>query len=967
MLKKTLLSLAITASTAGLTACNISSIDNNEEVDSKPLTSGQSAANGGTAAINTLPIFDPASKDDLGIPKMPLITDLLFSGDADADGADGTIPFPAGDKTLTDDGYNPIFSAFADMDGFSTAAAIDIPFTAGLDQSSIHVSGPNQNVFLVPLSYRNDPITGGKSKDGKEPALEKGAEATISAIPFDFANIPAITATAVSYSDSDSGDKDVLRIYPTTPLKGATRYLVVVTNGIKDSNARNVIAPTVIGAIASGVTPVVGSAGALGAAVRNWLDLAQGYFGLSPEPAVKQLDATNVVYTTTFTTGGTTEVLSAMAAPHLALGVDAIAQTLPANFRYLVETRLVAGDTDTEAATALATAVITAGGSMTAETAGGAVLLARHLPQPAPRVATFTATINNLGPTLSGTASALQSGGGLSSDEETSVVDAANNITSVSATIALANGSIKLPYYLSAPQGGAVAATGDSTLLTATAGRAIASMWKADDSLGTDFSALLGRIGLTAADVSPPSTNVTRHFPLAKAGDHADDSNSIGYVDVPVSVIYDTACAGTHKPVIYQHGITSTRTPAIGFATQLMARTADNCYATIAIDLPMHGWTPNNGMEKTLMSLTYGTANPADAAANIGAGTFAQRHFGLTSDSGIPTAMFNADNSVKDIASSGSLFINILNFQNTRDNTRQAVMDLMNLNASLAFIDFKGDATPDFDLTSGVSFAGHSLGAITGTSFLAVNNALAPNAATNKPATETSSYLNLVNAGVLANGGGQLTKLLENSPGFSPSVLGGFTALGTVAGLDLSQGSKLLETALVVFQGTVDSADPINFGSMLKATAPLSGVLAFEVVGNGTAATGPYSNTNPADLAVPNNTNPPLVSVDADTTNNDLAATSSSPLGGSQAMHAQIGLIQIDETVTTGTAPLRNVVRFTDGTHTSFGSASDEDPTDNAGVVNGEMMQQSASFISSGGKGVTIGGVDATIVQEVAQ
>ena len=975
MLKKTLLSLAITASTAGLTACNISSIDNNEEVDSKPLTSGQSAANGGTAAINTLPIFDPASKDALGIPKMPLITDLLFSGDADADGTDGTIPFPAGDKQLGDDGYNPIFSAFADMDGFSTAAAIDIPFTAELDQSSIHVSGPNQNVFLVPLSYRNDPITGGESKDGKEPVLEKGAESTISAIPYDFANIPAITATAVSYSDSGSDAKDILRIYPNVPLKGATRYLVVVTNGIKDSSARNVIAPTVIGAIASGVTPVDGSTGALGSAVRNWLDLAQGFFGNSPtvDPAVKTLNATNVVYTTTFTTGGTTEVLSAMAAPHLALGTAAIAQTLPANFRYLVETRLVAGDDDTEAATALATAVITAGGSMTAETAGGAVLLARHLPQPAPRVASFTATINNLGPTLSANASGLQAGGALTTDEEAAVIATANAINSVSATIALANGSIKLPYYLSAPEGGAAAATGNSVLLTATASRAIASMWKADNTLGTDFSALLGAIGLTAADVSPPSTNVTRHFPLAKPGDHADANNAIGYVDVPVSVIYDTACAGTHKPVIYQHGITSTRTPAIGFATQLMARTADNCYATVAIDLPMHGWTPNNGLEKTLLTLTYGTKTAAGIAGNIPLGTFAQRHFGLTSDSGLPAAMFDA-NGVKDIASSGSLYINILNFQNTRDNNRQAVMDLMNLNASLAFMSFKDDATPDFDLTSGVSFAGHSLGAITGTTFLAVNNALAPNAATNKPATETSSYLNLINAGVIANGGGQLTKLIENSPAFSPAILGGFEALGTSAGLDLTQGSKLLETALAVFQGTVDSGDPINFGSMLKATAPLSGVLAFEVVGNGTAATGPFGNGNPADTAVPNYTNPALVSYDVDftngtaiTTNDDLAGTSASPLGGSQPMHAQIGLVQIDETVTAGTAPLRNAVRFTDGTHSSFGSASDSDPTPNGGDVNSEMMQQSASFISSGGKGVTIGGVDATIVQEVAQ
>ena len=965
MLKKTLLSLAITASTAGLTACNISSIDNNDEVNSKPLTSGQSAANGGTAANNTLPIFDPASKDALGIPKMPLITDLLFSGTPDTDGADGTIPFPAGNKQLGDDGYNPIFSAFADMDGFSTAAAIDIPFTAELDQSSIHVSGPNQNVFLVPLSYRNDPITGGVSKDGKEPALEKGAEATISAIPFDFANIPAITATAVSYSDSGSDAKDVLRIYPNTPLKGATRYLVVVTNGIKDSNARNVIAPTVIGAIASGVTPVVGSAGALGGAVRNWLDLAEGFFGNSPtvDPAVKQLDATNVVYTTTFTTGGTTEVLSAMAAPHLALGVNAIAQTLPAHLRYLVETRLVAGDDDTEAATALATAVTTAGGSMTAEKAGGAVLLARHLPQPAPRVATFNKTevgLNTLGfPTPAG--------------------------------VNIANGSIKLPYYLSAPDTSSVAA------LATTGIRSFANFWKADDTLGTDFAALLSNLKLTADDVSPPSTNVTRFFPLAKTGIHTNETNPMGYVNVPISVIYSNlGCDGTnatgkrYKPVIYQHGITSSRLSAVGFGAQMIA--GDPCIATIAIDLPMHGWVADSAFEQALLGTLYTTPTDSGDIAfdlngdavvngtdNVIFGTLQQRHFALTqSSAGTPRSIFvtaneaptldagadldqdgtpdgTANDGIYDLAKSGSLYINIANFQNTRDNNRQAVMDLLNLNASLAFLDFDStNAGADIDLSE-VYFAGHSLGAITGTTFLAVNNSLASPAG--------SGYLNQIKGSVLANGGGQLTKLLENSPAFSSTILNGFKKLGESAGLNLEQGSKLLETTMAVFQGTVDSSDPVNFGGMLGATQA-GGILSFEIVGDGTAS-------SPSDTVVPNNATTTLVEIDGDANNDELASTSRSALAGSTKLNSLMGLTATSSTITDEDTPIRTVVQFVDGTHGSFGSGTDGNttPIDLAGAygpitdVNGEMMNQVRSFISAGGEAVTI--VATPLIKEV--
>lgn len=994
MVKKTLLSLAIAASTAGLTACNISSTTENNSVDSTPVSTGQPVANGGTAGTSVTPIFSPTEANALGIPLMPLITDLLFGGTPDADGSDGTIPFPSGDIALGAEGYNPIFSAFADMDGFSTAGAIDIPFSGAIDGTSLVASNSaTQNVFLIPLSYRNDPLTGGASKatDTETPLLEAGAAATLAAVPFDFANMPSVSATAISYSDSGSDATNVLRIYPNTPLNGATRYLVVVTDGIKDGAGKNVVPASWFATVAGGSIPTDGSAGTLGGTIKNWLDLASGYFGIAPTVAggafanagISSLTAENVVYTTTFTTGGTTEVLTSMAAPHLALGVSAIAQTLDAQVRYEIEKQIQAASAEdlptlesnpVVLGTILQTLGLAGydltklGADQTAQATaiGTGILLAKHLPQPAPRVATFNKTITNFGATINGNADAFLTG-----DEQTSAKAIATAVSTVSPTIALANGSIKLPYYLSAPEGGSAAATGDASLLTATAPRAIASMWKADDTLGTDFAALLAPLGLTAADVSPPSTNVTRLFPLAKPGDHADSANTIGYVDVPVSVIYDTACAGTHKPVIYQHGITSTRSPAIEFGAQLIDQ--DNCYAAIAIDLPMHGWTPNNGLEKLLLGLSYGDQNPVDAAtigANVAAGTFSQRHFGLTSDGGLPTAMFNADSSVKEIAGSGSLYINILNFQNTRDNTRQAVMDLMNLNASLALISFKGDATPDFDLSTGVSFAGHSLGAITGTTFLAVNNALAPNPISTDP-TKNSGYLNLVNASVISNGGGQLTKLIENSPAFSPAILAGFEALGTSAGLNLTQGSLLLETALVVFQGTVDSGDPINFGSMLKATAPLSGVLAFEVAGNGTPETGPFGNGNPADTAVPNYTNPALVSYDIDftnatpiTSNDGLAATSASPLGGSQPMHSQIGLTQIDATVATGATPLRHVVRFTDGTHSSFGSPTDGDIPTNNGTVNGEMMQQSASFILSGGKGVTFGG--AAIIQTVA-
>merc|ERR1712000_86168 len=141
----------------------------------------------------------------------------------------------------------------------------------------------------------------------------------------------------------------------------------------------------------------------------------------------------------------------------------------------------------------------------------------------------------------------------------------------------------------------------------------------------------------------------------------------------------------------------------------------------------------------------------------------------------------------------------------------------------------------DINPSANLKFAGHSLGAIVGTSAVALANDL----------QDGTTYVHPVEAAVLANGSGNLTKMLENSFAFAPAILGGLEALGNAADpqLDMTQGSSLFELTMHVFQATIDSADPVNFASMIDDVSDSAGVMMFEVAGDGA--------TNAPDLVIP--------------------------------------------------------------------------------------------------------------------
>ncbi len=770
MVKKTLLSLAIAATTVGLAGCNISSVEkHNDNVDPTPVSSGTGTVQPATVSA----IFNPARAT------LPLATDFLFSGSTD-----GTVVYAKGDVDIIVDGatnpdYNPVYDAISDLDGFSTVGQLSIQFSGSLAEGEL----PAGSAYLVPLNYDGGPKLG----------------TLVTSSPF--AGAPAaIKAEVVSYTDGEF-ENSVVRLSPTAPLAKDTRYLVILTNTIPDADGEPTVMPTQYEYLIGDADLVSAALAPAREVIKGWYQLAQGFM------AAMSQDPSDITLAYTFTTGGTVEVLSSMAAPGNA---DAdLASTVPASLQNYMNT------TTDDAATQVATIAVAASvDSATAQTIYGGHQLLKTLPAPSPRATDFSAAV-----TAGGASMATVLTGG---------------------TTTMYTGSIELPYYSEAPIGAyaddgvalnpaandnyVCADTADATCaaVKASAANVVLGQWKADTNVVSDLvkakamaaGADEATAEAAAADYVAPSENVTNLFPFAKEN---------GKVSAPVLVVEPEAgCvkpADGWKTVIFQHGIMGNRMQSIVVADQLGK--SPYCFATVAIDLPMHGLMPTDlvssgvyGASGTLPMMaavaesaggypvsTFATL-PAETQAQIISGeTIKQRHFGLTADaSNLPSAVTGTTSD-----QSGSLYITFLHFQATRDNNRQAVMDLLNLNASIPFMDIDNDAnTTDFDADN-IYFAGISLGSIIGTQFVAVNNTntSAANAAGN-------NALNRIQSAVFAVPGGGLPKLLENSQYFGSSLLAGLAANG------LEQGSENFESLMYVYQATVDSADPMNFGGLMQ-------------------------------------------------------------------------------------------------------------------------------------------------------
>ena len=351
-------------------------------------------------------------------------------------------------------------------------------------------------------------------------------------------------------------------------------------------------------------------------------------------------------------------------------------------------------------------------------------------------------------------------------------------------------------------------------------------------------------------------------------------------VTIPMLVTLPDSTSGCTEPgtgwpvVIFQHGITQDRENVFAVADAL----AQACIAAVAIDLPLHGVTDTTDpfYDNQLFA--------GSAAAPLVTG---ERTFDLP-----PLPPFLAAG--MGIAPSGTYFINLESLLTSRDNLREAIADLIALRATVPDIIAFGTSTTLFD-GSQISFVGHSLGAIVGTSYLAVDGGK-------------------ILAATLANPGGNITQLLQNSVEFAPQINGGLEAEGIVP------GTQFYDDFFRDAQTVIEDGDPANFAALAAANDPIHMI---EVVGS--FASDPC---NVSDTVVPNSSTQLLANLMALTPTN----TSIGP----------------------GGTPIHALVQFTAGTHGSLLSPAVPSPACNADAllyeaVTLEMQTEMATFMASHG------------------
>jgi hypothetical protein len=268
-----------------------------------------------------------------------------------------------------------------------------------------------------------------------------------------------------------------------------------------------------------------------------------------------------------------------------------------------------------------------------------------------------------------------------------------------------------------------------------------------------------------------PSTNLTRFnpVPVAKAENFP----------VPLFVTVPNAGSGQAKPVdgwpvvIFQHGLQGNRTQSAAIA----AAYASQGFVVAAIDIPLHGIT-----------------DPESPLYQDGA----ERTFDLdlvNNDTGAagPDGVIDA---------SGTHIINLTSLLTSRDNLRQAALDIVQLAGALPTLDLDNDTVPDID-GARIHFSGLSLGGIVGT------------AANAMPIPVVSAYLSVP--------GGGVANLLRDSEALGPRVNAGLEANGLLPGMTLYE--QFFRDA----QTAVDAGDPLNFIAGAVAARP---VLLTQVIGD---------------------------------------------------------------------------------------------------------------------------------------
>lgn len=331
---------------------------------------------------------------------------------------------------------------------------------------------------------------------------------------------------------------------------------------------------------------------------------------------------------------------------------------------------------------------------------------------------------------------------------------------------------------------------------------------------------------------------ITYANPLAqKTGDEI--------VPLLVSLPKNINCPKPYPVMIFQHGITSNRTAMLGIADTM----AGACTAVVAMDLPLHGIAADNPVHLGLQQASGGLIGIFEGYA---AGDVRERTFGVDYIDNQTSAP--GPDSIPD--PSGAHTINLTNLVVSRDNLRQAVLDLLVIEEAIPAMDVDGDTQPDFDANN-ISFMGHSLGGIAGSKYIGLTDK--------------------VKVSVQATTSGSIAQMLDGSASFSPRIRAGLAAASGVPADDPAFESEVLAPFLFAAQTVVDSGDPVNYAVLAQALDIPT--LALQVQG---------------DQVVPN-------------------AVEGAPLAGSIPHAALFGL----PTVTESTATDRAFLKYVSGDHAS--------------------------------------------------
>ncbi len=209
-------------------------------------------------------LFAPAS----GI--IPSSTDLLFTGSTD-----GTLNIPV--QESMSDGQKALIAQLNTLDGFSTTNPVTTTFSAPLDEATVKL-GQTVFVFELPSDPADDPVL-----------------------------LTSPDKMVVTMADAN---KTKMALVPTSPLKPATRYYVVLTNGIQAVGGTPIKADTTY-QLVKGDVPLSGDfekLEPLRKATNDLEDLAAGITGINKD---------NIVLSWTFNTQSMGKSLAALAEANL--------------------------------------------------------------------------------------------------------------------------------------------------------------------------------------------------------------------------------------------------------------------------------------------------------------------------------------------------------------------------------------------------------------------------------------------------------------------------------------------------------------------------------------------------------------------------------------------------------------------------------------------------------------------------